>query len=521
MVEWWVAATKWSLSLLLSSIVYRAIILYLWRPLRVQKLFRDQGISGPPYSPIFGNLKELAKLSKAAFASPLPHITHDIVPRVLSYYHSWSSLYGEQFVFWMGSKPRFIISDPELCKEILSNKLGFYKRPAPSIHLHDLFADGLVTLEGEKWEQHRRMVNPAFYMEKLKAMVPTIVKLTSIMLQGWKMKAENLYGCKEINVSEEFKTLTADVIAHTGFGSSYAEGKEVFILQQQQQLLFIKLAKSLYIPGTRFLPTAVNRYRWELKQKIIAILQRIIDKRWTLEDGYGSDLLGLMLSALEERPAEEAQKSSKMTMQEIIDECKTFFLAGHETTLGLLTWAIMLLAIHPEWQERAREEVLFYFGSSHPDADLLHNLKVVTQVGMVLHETLRLYPPAVSIFREARQDVKLGTILVPEKTVFSLPILLLHTSPKLWGADALEFNPSRFEHGLSKACSHPLGFMPFGSGPHICVGQNFALIEAKIVISMILQNFRIQISPAYVHAPRQLLTLQPEYGMQILVDPVM
>lgn len=139
---------------------------------------------------------------------------------------------------------------------------------------------------------------------------------------------------------------------------------------------------------------------------------------------------------------------------------------------------------------------------------------------MILHEALRLYPPAIGVFREAPKDTKLGNISIPGGTTFLVPILSLHVDPKFWGADALEFNPRRFADGVLNASNNSPAFLPFGSGLRVCVGQNFAIMEAKIVLCMILQRFRFCLSPAYKHAPTAVLTLQPEHGMQILLECV-
>lgn len=208
-----------------------------------------------------------------------------------------------------------------------------------------------------------------------------------------------------------------------------------------------------------------------------------------------------------------SQKNLKMSMEEIIEECQTFYFAGHETTSGLLTWTVMLLAIHSEWQERARQEILDYCGRNHPDAETLNQLKIV---GMVLCESLRLYPPATAMFRATKNDMKLGDIVIPGGTNLVIPILALHLDPEFWGPTAHDFDPERFTNGVSKACKNPMAFLPFSTGPRNCVGQNFSLLEAKIVLSMILQNFQFHVSPEYKHAPYVSLTLQPQHGMQII-----
>lgn len=140
------------------------------------------------------------------------------------------------------------------------------------------------------------------------------------------------------------------------------------------------------------------------------------------------------------------------------------------------------------------------------------------QVGMVLNEALRLYPPGVALLRQASKDVMLGSIRVPAKTMILMPIIDLHCDPLMWGPDALEFNPERFSGGITNACKTPLAFFPFSMGPRICLGQNFALLEARAILAMMLQRFRFSLSLGYKHCPISMVTLQPQHGMQIIFE---
>lgn len=136
---------------------------------------------------------------------------------------------------------------------------------------------------------------------------------------------------------------------------------------------------------------------------------------------------------------------------------------------------------------------------------------------MVLKETLRLYPPAVALNRLTTRSVKLGNLDVPSGTHIYIPQVAIHHDVEVWGSDANEFNPSRFADGKGH---HLGGFLPFGIGPTVCIGQNLALLEAKVALAMILQRFEFTVSPSYVHAPMLLMTLQPQYGAQVLMRKI-
>lgn len=139
---------------------------------------------------------------------------------------------------------------------------------------------------------------------------------------------------------------------------------------------------------------------------------------------------------------------------------------------------------------------------------------------MILHEVLRLYPPVVALFRHTNRKTNIGGMSIPAGVDFVLPVLLLHYDPKCWGEDVEEFNPERFSEGVVKASKDEIGFYPFGWGPRICLGQSFAMIEAKMALAMVLQHFSFQLSPTYTHAPYIVITLQPQHGAPIILHRI-
>ena len=144
-------------------------------------------------------------------------------------------------------------------------------------------------------------------------------------------------------------------------------------------------------------------------------------------------------------------------------------------------------------------------------------------MSMILNESLRLYPPIVATIRRAKADVELGGCKVPSGTELLIPILAVHHDQAIWGNDAHEFNPGRFSEGVARAAKHPVAFIPFGLGIRTCIGQNLALLQAKLTLSIILQRYSFRLAPTYQHAPTVLMLLYPQYGAPIifrrLADP--
>lgn len=139
----------------------------------------------------------------------------------------------------------------------------------------------------------------------------------------------------------------------------------------------------------------------------------------------------------------------------------------------------------------------------------------MVQLNMVINESLRLYPPASLLPRMAFEDIKLGDLFIPKGLSIWIPVLAIHHSEEIWGKDANEFNPERFGSKSFAAGRH---FIPFAAGPRNCVGQGFALMEAKIILAMMLSKFRFTISESYRHAPIVVLTMKPKYGVQIRLE---
>ncbi|XP_065850735.1 cytochrome P450 CYP72A616-like [Euphorbia lathyris] len=487
-----------------------------WKPKWLERRLRQQGIQGTPYKFLLGDMKEYIRMITEAWSKPLT-LNHHIVQRVDPFTLHVVQQYGKISMFWNGKAPRLIISDPVLMQEVLSNKLGHIQKPLLN-PLILVLARGLTVLEGEKWAIHRRLINPAFHMEKLKGMIPVFATTCNKMIEQWKKKIGD-ESSFELDVWPELQKVAKDIISQAAFGSSYEEGKKIFQLQQELVILTIEAMRSLYIPGFRFVPTKKNLRRKTLNTQITSMLRDLVQmKQNAIRTGQSKvdDLLSLLLHSSEQENSGNSKLNS-MTVEEVIEECKVFYLAGQETTASLLTWTMIVLAMHPEWQEKARQEVLQVCGKKEPDFEALTHLKIVT---MIVNEVLRLYPPAIALYQHTYKDTKIGDINIPAGVDLLLPTMLIHRDPEFWGYDAEEFKPERFSEGISKASKNHLAFFPFGWGPRTCIGQNFSLLEAKTVLAMVLQHFSFELSPSYSHAPYTIMTLQPQHGAQIIIHQI-
>ncbi|KAL9668271.1 hypothetical protein QQ045_002650 [Rhodiola kirilowii] len=487
--------------LFVGVIFVKLIRSHIWVPKKIQCHFRKQGIEGPGYRPIIGNSFDIRSLSAQALLKPIP-LSHDILSRVVPFYHTTSALYGKNFLFWFGNKPRLAVYDKDVIRDALMNTSGAIERTKVNPSAKVLLGDGLIALAGgEKWALHRRMANQAFKSNW--GWVPEIVESTEQMLKNW----EAARGGKkvfELEVSKEVHLLTADILSRTAFGSSFEEGKQIFENQEKLMALTFLAFQSIYIPGFRFLPTKKNLERWRLERKVNESIRKLMEMNGKKEEN-SRNLLSLMMSTHKNQDGKE----ERLTAEEVIDECKTFYVAGKETSGNFMSWALLCLAMHQEWQTKAREEVNRVLKNKKaPTAEDLNELKTIM---LITSETLRLYPPIVMLTRETTRNIRLGKIDVPAGTELYLSQIAVHRDPETWGKDANDFNPSRF----NEPKKHLASSFPFGLGPRFCVGQSLALVEAKVGLAMIIKNYSFEVSPTYVHAPMQLMTLRPQYGIQL------
>ncbi|KAJ1415455.1 Cytochrome P450 [Sesbania bispinosa] len=412
-----------------------------------------------------------AKLQRQGIHGPSPHF-----------------YLGPLYLFSTGNIQWLMVADIEIVKEMIMNTSLVLGKPSyHSKDLGPLLGRGILSSSGLIWAHQRKIIAPELYLDKVKAMIHLIVDSTKITLRSWETKLENKGAVSEIKVDDDLRSLSADIISRACFGSNYIEGKEIFTKLRDLQ----KLLSHMYagIPGLRYLPNKRNRQVWKLEKEINSKISKLIKQR--MEESCEKDLLQMILEGAKNYEDSDGFFSNSISRDTfIIDNCKNMFFAGHETTAITSSWCLMLLAINQDWQDRVRAELT-----------------------MVIQETLRLYPTGAYVVRTAYDDINLKGILIPKGMNIQIPIAVLQHDPELWGPDVHKFNPQRFANGVLGACKIPQAFMPFGIGARICVGQHLAMIELKVILSLILLKFRFTLSSSYCHSPAFHLVIEPGQGV--------
>ncbi|KAK9147521.1 hypothetical protein Scep_006278 [Stephania cephalantha] len=495
--------------------VLRALHLCWLSPLRAYNELKRNGFDGPPPCFPLGNLRDMAKKKTTSItikttSATNSMITHDIHSSVFPYFASWSKSYGKVFMYWLGTEPFVYIAEPEFLKQVGSGILG-KGWGKPNVFKKDrkpMFGNGLVMVEGDDWVRHRHVITPAFSPANLKAMVDLMVDSTTKMLDQWSKLVAS--GDPEIEVENSLIATAAEIIARTSFGIDSDNGKEVFDKLREIQRMLFRSHRMVGVPYNKLMHLKQTMETRRLGKEIDSLLESIITSRKASKSGGSrQDLLGLLM-------ADGKSNVNKFTTTELVDECKTFFFGGQETTALALTWTLLLLALHPEWQITLREEIKQVIGDDGHhllDYNMISRLK---KMGWVMNEALRLYSPAPNIQRQTREEIRVSGKTIPIGTNLWIDVVSMHHDPELWGSDVNEFKPERFKDDVNGECKHKMGFLPFGFGGRMCVGRNLSTMEYKIVLTLMLRRFSFEVSPNYSHSPTSLLSLRPGNGLPLI-----
>jgi cytochrome P450/NADPH-cytochrome P450 reductase len=366
--------------------------------------------------------------------------------------------------------------------------------------VRDFAGDGLFTAHGTEpnWDKAHRVLIPAFSARAMRGYFPMMLEVADQLVAKWRMH-EN----QDVWVADDMTRLTLDTISLAGFGyrfNSFASQRMHPFLESMGRGLGEAMASLTRLPFMKHLP---NRAREARYAEDIAAMFKLVDdviaerKRHPTE---GNDLLNLMLTAID--------PVSKTTLEDVNIRYQviTFLIAGHETTSGLLSFALYLLLRNPAVLAQAYAEVDRVLGTATPDYAMMGEL---TTIDRILKETLRLWPTAPAVTMGAYEETIIGgKYPIPKDYPVQLLILALHRDPKVWE------NPERFDIDRflpeREAAMHPHAYKPFGNGVRACIGRQFALIEAKLALAVILQNFALHDAEDYKLAVKETLTLKPD-----------
>ena len=414
----------------------------------------------------------------------------------LGFYRSCAREHGDLVAFRLGHKRFLLVSDPEMITDVLATNNDAYRKIYLLRMNRLLFGDGLLTSEGEIWRRQRRLAQPAFHHQRLAGYSQVMAIETERILSTWRNGETR-------DVHVDLMDLTLRIAGRALFGADVAPdvGTVAEALRVALERHVIRMESLLPLPE-RF-PTPGSLRLQRAVGRLDRIIYRIIEQRRS-GGSRQSDLLGMLLAARDE------VDGTGMTDRQLRDEALTLLLAGHETTAIALTWTLYLLSRHPQVEATLAAESAEVLRGRAPAMDDLPRLAFTRRV---VTESLRLYPPAWAFGREAIRDTRLGDHRVTAGTSVVISPWVLHRDPRYF-SEPETFDPSRWAGGLSKRLP-AFAYVPFGGGPRRCIGSEFAMTEAVLLLAMITQRFHLALSPGHPVTPWPTITLRPRHGMRM------
>ncbi len=414
---------------------------------------------------------------------------------------SYGMKMGENRHLWSTT---FMPNEPPLIRRVLvDERETFPKDRRYWSLLGPLMGNSILNSDGETWKRQRRMIDPAFGQARLKVVFPLMRDAVQGMLGRFTAKAD---AGGEIEVDGETTHITADIILRALLSLPLSGDDARSIYQQfalytaalpaQTNLALARLPRWLGVLfGSRRSTRAARAIRQLLEHRI----RPRCDAHRAGDPGEWKDILAGLLDAVDETDG------SVFAFSEVVDHVAMLFLAGHETSASALSWALYLIATHPEVQSRMVEEVESVCGSRELEFADLKRLRLTLDV---FRETVRLYPPVGVLIREAATS----TTMREKRMAPGSPVLvspwLIHRNPHHW-PNPNAFDPDRFQRE-SDAEAIANAYIPFGQGPRVCIGMAFALQEAVLVLGSIVQRFRLSPKPGCIPRPVGKLTIRAE-----------
>jgi cytochrome P450 len=421
----------------------------------------------------------------------------------LKAFEEYSQQLGSIYRYPIGSKEAYVITDPEIVKHILITHTKNYRKAQATQILGEVIGNGLLTSEGDYWLKQRRFIQPGFHREQYQ-------KLVNIMIDamaGSMSEIEKELG-NNLNVTAWSNRVSLNIISKSLFsqGITYEQVAEIEqSINFLSQYVVTKVRNPLKLLWLK-LTGGLNFYREQTKS-LDSIVYQIIQNRKTKSQDY-NDLLAMMMNIVEEDTNKPAFSDKQLR-----DESLILFLAGHETSANAISWLLYTLTQNPTIQSKIGQEIAEIVGNNPINLEILNKLQYTEQV---IQEALRMYPPAWVMSRESLEPDLLKEYQIPKGAYLYIFIYGIQNSLKYW-QNAQLFDPERFNSQAEKP--KEFTFFPFGGGQRFCIGNQFALLEIKLVLVKLLQLYKIEYINSQAPEKKALITLRSKEPIYIKFSP--
>ena len=402
--------------------------------------------------------------------------------------------YGDVSRFRIGPLPWYLVLDPDIILDLTVTRASEVRKPDLANRFWKPFlGQGLLASEGELWKRQHRLILPGFRRERIETYADSMVALTHRMVDGW-VDGETR------DLTKDMTDLTCSIVCKTLFDADVGGGE----IDAAMMRLTEALIEHVYRPRPRWWPTEANRQKFRAIEDVQRIVLEIIDDRRREGRDHG-DLLSQLVFAKDE-------SGSQMSDVQLRDEAMTLFFAGQETTSLALTWLWYLIARTPPVESKLRAEIRETLGERSPSAADLARMPYLAQV---VKEGLRARPPIWSFMRSPMADFEAKGVVIPKGALVFICTYVLQNDPRWFDAPE-EFRPERFGPE-EQASIHKGAYVPFAAGPRVCIGKNFALMEAALILATVLQRAELSLPEGRVVNISTSASLHPEGGMPMVV----
>jgi cytochrome P450 len=406
--------------------------------------------------------------------------------------------YGDMARIRLGPATVYILNHPDPIHQVLvADSDNYNKDRRLKGAMQELAGNGLFTSDGEFWKRQRRLSQPAFHSARIANYAQTMVNYAVDMVDHW--ESGQVY-----EMDREMTRVTLRIVTKTLFDADVStEARELAELTKAAIKIF-NHRMNAPVPLPNWLPTAANREMREVSEKLNKVLLGIIAERRKHGEDQG-DLLSMLLLA------QDQDGSGQMTDQQVRDEAMTLYGAGHETTANTLTWVWYLLSQHPEVEARLGHELDTVLGGRAP---ALEDLPRLVYTEMIIKETMRLYPALLFVSRESIANTMIGNYPLKKGSLIFINIYGVQHDARFF-PDPEAFDPERFSPEREKTIMR-YAYLPFGAGPRICIGNMFAMMEAKLILATVAQRYRFALEPGHVVVPRRQFTTVPQERLRMV-----
>lgn len=407
----------------------------------------------------------------------------------------------------IGGRNQYVLLRPDDTKYVLQENHRNYGRSPAFRVLKRFLGEGLLTSDGDFWRKQRRLAQPAFHRQQIARLGETMVQEAA----AWVDELARLDHRQPVNLSQAFMDVTMRIVCKTLFGSDIGTKLDGLsrALDQLNHIANDAVLSPVRLPNSW--PTPNNLRSRRAMQRVDDLIYGFIADRKRTGQRH-DDLLDMLLYAVDE------ETGQGMSEKQLRDECVTLFSAGHETTAVSMAWLTYLLTRHPDVLTRLRAEVKAALTVGRPGAPSVELPPVAAFRSMsyalqVIQEGMRLYPPAWAMSRMALADDQIGAFHIPKGDTVLMSPYLLHHDPQNW-PDPERFDPDRFLPEREKE-RPAYAYLPFGGGPRLCIGNQFALLEMQILLALLVQRFDIRLASNKPINPKPLITLRPDRAVEV------